>query len=158
MATCLVVLTLLFILPVTRLMLYAARSDLHSHIILVPFVTGYLLYVRRKQLPTGHSSSILGTAAFGAIGVAALAAAVVCRSSLSVNDYLALMAFSYVSFVTAGGFLFMGSRWMAGAVFPFAFLIFMVPLPDAAVDWLEKGSALASAEAAALSSPPPARR
>ena len=39
---------------------------------------------------------------------------------------------------------------MTAAAFPFAFLIFMVPLPDAIVDWLETASKLASAEAAAL--------
>jgi exosortase len=39
---------------------------------------------------------------------------------------------------------------MAARAFPVAFLIFMVPLPDAAVDWLENASMLASAEAAAL--------
>lgn len=37
---------------------------------------------------------------------------------------------------------------MAAAAFPFAFLIFMVPMPDAMVDALETGSKLASAEAA----------
>ena len=50
-----------------------------------------------------------------------------------------------MSFVAAGGFLFLGARWMAAKAFPVAFLIFMVPLPDAAVDWLEKASMLASA-------------
>jgi exosortase C (VPDSG-CTERM-specific) len=39
---------------------------------------------------------------------------------------------------------------MATAAFPFAFLIFMIPLPDAAVNSLERASATASAEAAAL--------
>ena len=39
---------------------------------------------------------------------------------------------------------------MAAAAFPFAFLIFMVPLPDGIVDLLETASKLASAEAAAL--------
>ena len=42
-------LTLLFIQPLTRLMLYAAQSDLHSHILLVPFITGYLLYLHRGR-------------------------------------------------------------------------------------------------------------
>ena len=36
----LVVLTLLFIQPLTKLMLYAAHSDLQSHILLVPFISG----------------------------------------------------------------------------------------------------------------------
>jgi len=39
---------------------------------------------------------------------------------------------------------------MAARAFPFAFLVFMVPLPDTIVDWLEKASMLASAEAADL--------
>jgi exosortase len=60
------------------------------------------------------------------------------------------MALACVSFLAAGGFLFLGSKWMSAAAFPVAFLIFMVPLPDAAVNWLELASASASAEAAAL--------
>jgi exosortase C (VPDSG-CTERM-specific) len=60
------------------------------------------------------------------------------------------MALAFVSSVAAGGFLFLGSKWMAAAAFPVAFLIFLVPLPDAAVNWLENASALASADAAAL--------
>ena len=144
------VLTLLFIQPLARLMLHAAGSDLHSHILLVPFIAGYLLYSQRGSLPAPGRRSIAGTALLGGIGLAALAAAIAWRGSLSVNDHLALMALAFVSFVAAGGFLFLGSRWMAAAAFPVAFLIFMVPLPDAAVNWLEKASALASAEAAAL--------
>lgn len=145
-----VLLTLLFIQPLTRLMLYAAQSDLHSHILLVPFIAGYLLYLQRGRLTAAYRSSIAGTATVGGIGIAALAAGIGWRGSLSVNDGLALMALAFVSFVAAGGFLFLGSRWMAAAAFPVAFLIFMVPLPDAAVNWLENASALASAEAAAL--------
>ena len=33
------------------LIIYAAGSDLHSYILLIPFVSGYLLYLRRDQLP-----------------------------------------------------------------------------------------------------------
>ena len=39
---------------------------------------------------------------------------------------------------------------MAAAAFPIVFLIFMIPLPDRVVDFLETGSKLASAEAANL--------
>ena len=49
------------------------------------------------------------------------------------------MALAYVSVVAAGGFLFLGSKWMAAAAFPVAFLIFMVPLPDAAVNLAGNG-------------------
>jgi exosortase C (VPDSG-CTERM-specific) len=145
-----VLLTLLFIQPLTMLMLYAAQSELHSHILLVPFISVYLLYIGRGRHMTAYRSSIAGTVTLTGIGIAALAAGIEWRASLSVNDELALMALAYVSFLAAGGFLFLGSKWMRAAAFPIAFLIFMVPLPDAAVNWLEEASASASAEAAAL--------
>jgi exosortase C (VPDSG-CTERM-specific) len=146
----LVVLTIAFIWPLARLMNYAYGSDLHSHILLVPLVSGYLLSERRGALPPRQLGSF-GWAASGAgIGLAALAAAFTWRGSLSVNDHHALMALAYVCLLAAGGFYFQGSRWMRAAAFPFAFLIFLVPLPDAVVDALEKASMVASAEAAAM--------
>jgi exosortase C (VPDSG-CTERM-specific) len=145
-----VLVTLAFIQPLSRLVLYSSQSSLNSHIPLVPFVAGYLLYMQRKTLLTAYCSSIGGTVILSGIGVAALTAGIGLRGSLSVNDSLALMSLAYVSFVAAGGFLFLGSKWMAAAAFPVAFLIFMVPLPDAAVYWLETASVLASADVAAL--------
>ena len=150
MVAYIVLLTLLFIQPLVRLMLYAAGSDLHSHILLVPFIAGYLLYSQRGSLPASGRRSIAGAVDLGAVGVAVLTAGIWWREGLSVNDHLALMALAFVSFVAAGGFLFLGSKWMAAAAFPVAFLIFMVPLPDVAVNWLETAFALASAETAAL--------
>ena len=145
-----VFLTLLCIQPLTRLILYAARSDLHSHIVLVPFITAYLLYLQRGRPSPAYRTSIGGTVIVGGIGIAAVAAVIEWRNSLSINDGLALMALAFVSLVAAAGFLFLGSKWMASKTFPVAFLIFLVPLPDAAVNWLEKASVLASAETAAL--------
>ena len=145
----LVLLTLLFVQPLARLMVYAAQSDLHSHILLVPLISGYLLWIHRGRRSAAYRSSIVGTVAMGAIGIAALAAGIGCRGNLSVNDALALTALAFVSFVAAGGFLFLGSKWMAAAAFPITFLVFMIPLPDTARNWVEKASVLASAEVAA---------
>ena len=146
----LLALTLLFIQPLCRLMSYAAQSDLHSHILLVPLITGYLLYIQRERPSAAFRSSIAGAVIVGGIGIAALTAGVEWRGSLSANDGLALLTLAFVSAIAAGGFLFFGSKWMAAVAFPVAFLIFMVPLPDGAVDWLEKASMLASAEVAAV--------
>ncbi len=146
----LVLITLLFVRPLVQLMSHAAQTDLHSHILLVPLVVAYLLYLRRDQSLAEYGSSITGTVVLGAFGAASLAAGIGWREDLSLNDGLAIMAFAFSCFAAAGGFLFFGSKWMAARAFPFAFLIFLVPLPDAAVDWLEKASMLASAEAAAM--------
>jgi exosortase C (VPDSG-CTERM-specific) len=132
-----------------RLFSHAVQSDLHSYIPLVPVIAGYLLYLRRRRLPP-LATSFAGTLTLASLGAAALGAAISWREALSLNDHLALIALAYVSFSVAGGFLFLGARWMAAATFPIAFLIFMVPLPDAAVYWLERGSVLASADVSAL--------
>jgi exosortase C (VPDSG-CTERM-specific) len=145
-----IVTTLAFIQPLTRLMLYAAQSELFSYIPLIPVVVCYLLYIRRTTLVGAYRGSISGTAILCGVGVAALAAGIGLRERLSVNDGLALMALGYVSVIAAGGFLLLGSKWMAAAAFPVAFLILLVPLPDAAVYWLETASVLASADVAAL--------
>jgi len=70
--------------------------------------------------------------------------------TVSDNDVLALVILSFVFFVTASGFLFLGRRWMMAAVFPFAFLMFMVPMPDGMVGALETASQYASVGAAEL--------
>lgn len=146
----LAVLTLLFIQPLTRLVFHAAQSDLHSHILLTPFVAAYLLYLQRRRPSAPYQRSFAGMVVMGGAGIGALAAGIGWRGSLSVNDELALMTLAFVMLASAGAFFFLGSRWMAARAFPFALLIFMVPLPDGVVDWLEKASMLASAEAAAL--------
>ena len=146
----LVLLLLLFAQSLAKLMLYAARSDLYSYIVLVPFISGYLLYTTRSRSSVAYRSSIPGTIIAAAIGIAALAAKSRWESDLSINDGFSLMALAFVSFVAAGGFLFFGSKWMAAMAAPFTFLIFTIPLPDAATKWLQEALMVASAEAAAL--------
>jgi exosortase C (VPDSG-CTERM-specific) len=148
-----ILLAALFFQPLLALAVHAARSDLHSHILLIPFVSAYLIYIGRHSLPTDYIFSpgwamiplIAGAIALGAAWVPG-----VFGSSLSLNDYLALTALSFVCLLAAGGFFFLGRKWMTAAAFPFAFLIFMVPMPDAMADTLETASKLASTEAASL--------
>ena len=142
--------TLAFIQPISRLVQYAEQSDLHSYIPLVPVVSGYVLYNQRKRLPNVFRSSITGFVILSALAALALFGAMRWRASLSVNDGLGLMALAYASSIAAGGFLFLGSRWMAAAAFPMAFLVFIVPLPDAAVYAIERASVLASADVSAM--------
>ena len=140
-----------FGVPLSSLAKHAATSNLHSHILLIPFVSAYLIYIHWKQLPQRYVSSPSWALLAAAIGFAAAGITLRLRVSgypISANDYLALMAFAFVSFVTAGGFLVLGRDWMRAAAFPMAFLIFIVPLPDPAADFLEDASKLASAEVA----------
>ena len=144
-------LTAAFSLPLVSLAKYAATVDLHSHIVLIPFLSAYLLFIRRKDLPREYVRSPGWTVLLLIAGIAALIAVTgVLKLPLSHNDSLSFTALSFICLLAAGGFLFLGQMWMRAAAFPFAFLIFMVPLPDGLVNWLETASKLASAEAAAL--------
>jgi exosortase C (VPDSG-CTERM-specific) len=130
---------------------HAAASNLHSHILLIPFISLYLIYIRRAQLPNEYVSSPgWATIAFAVGMLAATLGYSPARfhQHLSHNDYLALMTLCFICLLAAGGFLFLGRKWMAAATFPFVFLIFMVPMPDRMADVLETASKLASAEAA----------
>lgn len=144
----LVVLALLFIQPLAKLAIYAAHSELDSHILLVPFITAWLIYLRRGLRPVAYRSSIIGTLIACGVGIAVTAAWMRSRAALATNDELAVAALAFLSFVAAGGFLFLGSKWMAANAFPITFLIFMAPLPGAAANWLETVSMLRSADAA----------
>jgi exosortase C (VPDSG-CTERM-specific) len=139
-----------FIQPLVRLIEQALQSQLNSYIPLVPLIAAYLLYVRRPALARPYRTSIAGALILSCIAVAALGAELVWHERLTINDGLVLTTLAYVSIIAAGGFLFLGETWMAAAAFPMGFLIFMVPLPDAAVGALESLSVLASTQVAAF--------
>src|SRR5438309_1746987 len=95
-----VLLVVCFIVPLCSLVTYAAGTDLHSHILLIPFISGYLFYLRRAELPRQFSSSPAAGLAFAILGLAAVSLAMVFQHSaqpLSQNDQLALSAFGFVS-------------------------------------------------------------
>jgi exosortase C (VPDSG-CTERM-specific) len=143
----LVILCGAFALPLREFASYARHSDVHSYVLLIPFVTAYLIYIRWKQLSRELSSSWGYALLLAAAGTSALLASLH-FTELGQNDHMTLIALSFVSFVIAGTFLFLGSKWARSAMFPLFFLAFTIPLPEAAVDFLENASKEASAEVA----------
>ena len=148
-----IVLLAVFARHLLKLISYAAGSQLHSYVLLVPFVSAYLLYLRRDQLPKKHSTDLLLALVSLTIGLGLFA----CTQSLEVgartpaiNTRIVLLTLSFLCCVVAGGFFFFGGGWMRSAAFPLAYLIFMVPMPDAMADALETASKFASAEVANL--------
>jgi exosortase C (VPDSG-CTERM-specific) len=141
-----------FAQPLLALINYAAGSDLYSYILLIPFVSGYLLYIRRNQLPKDYVVDRPLAMALLAAGFGVLAFTYwlhfVGQSPAKTADYLALETVSFLCCLAAGGFFFLGRDWMRAAAFPLAYLIFMVPMPDAMADALESASKYASAEVA----------
>jgi exosortase C (VPDSG-CTERM-specific) len=149
--TCAALLLIAFAPVLRDLTVHALGSDLHSHVVLIPFISAYLIYIQRARLPKRVAPTpALGMVA-AVVGLISLAVALLTNTKVepwSRNDHLAGMTFAFLCFVLAWLFFFVGRRWVASTMFPVAFLIFMVPLPDAAVSTLEMASMYASAEAA----------
>ena len=139
--------------PLLALANYAAHSALHSHILLIPFVSAYLLYIRRDQLPRRYVADLpLGIVLLaGGLGVLLFTYWLnFAGRAPADNYYLVLLTLSFLCCLAAGGFFFFGRDWMRAAAFPLAYLIFMIPMPDAMADALETASKYASAEVANL--------
>jgi exosortase C (VPDSG-CTERM-specific) len=137
----------------TTLFKYAASSQLYSYILLIPFVSSYLLYIRRHQLPKKYSVDLPLTIVSLAVGIGLFALAHSLEfggQAPNVNTRIVLLTLSFLCCLAAGGFFFLGRAWMRAAAFPLAYLIFMVPMPDAMADALETASKYASAEVANL--------
>ena len=146
-----IVLLAAFARPLLALMNYAAGSELHSYILLVPFVSVYLLYLRRNQLAKNYTIDLPLAIVFLAAGLGVMAFT---YSSIGLapadNAHLVLLTLSFLCCLTAGGFSFFGRNWMRAAAFPISYLIFMLPMPDAMADTLETASKYTSAEVANL--------
>jgi exosortase C (VPDSG-CTERM-specific) len=146
-----VLLALLFGKSLVALAQLASQSEQHSHILLVPLISAYLLYDRRRRLPSESQSSPVPGTGLMLGGLVALVLALLGDSnSVQQGESLAWTILSFVCLLAAGAFFLLGSRWVSAACFPIVFLLFMVPLPDRITELLEIGSQFASAEAAAL--------
>jgi exosortase C (VPDSG-CTERM-specific) len=145
--------SLLFSKQLFHLFVSAYASDLNSYIILIPLAVAYLLYLERQRLPHIYCPAVLPAVVTSLLGLGIVAFVLVKKSfvsGLSQNDQHFLWTLSFVCLIWAGGFVFLGRQWMRTAAFPLGFLLFLVPLPDAIVQWLEDGLKLASSEAASL--------
>src|SRR3979490_1543881 len=85
-----VFLVAIFSKPLLTLAVYAAGEQLHSHILLIPFVSAYLMYIRRHALPKDYTFSVrwaLIPLIAGAMSLVAAWTPGVFGRSLSQNDY-----------------------------------------------------------------------
>jgi exosortase/archaeosortase family protein len=148
-----IVLLVVFARHLLMLISYVAGSQLHSYILLVPFVSAYLLYLRRDQLPKSYGTDLPLTivSLTAGVGLLALTYSLEFAGRAPANsDRIVLLTLSFLCCLAAGGFFFFGRAWMRAAAFPLAYLIFMVPMPDAMRDALETASKSAAAEVANL--------
>jgi len=146
-----VVLVLGFSLPLLDLVRLAWKEDLFSHVLLIPFIAGYLVWLDRRKLELASAPRCSGAviplllgltlAGMGCFGLAR-------GWRPPLEDYVALMTFAFYSLLVGGGLLFLGGRSMRMLAFPTAILVFIVPFPMAVTEALERFFQHTSADAA----------
>lgn len=123
----------------------ALAEDLHSHVILIPVVSVYLLVTGREELAWDSRPALWLGGILVLLASATIAWWLMTRPDWSAVDLVALKMGAWLAALWGIGFMFLGARWMRSALFPMAFLLFMIPLPDAAVWYLEEFLMVASA-------------
>jgi exosortase C (VPDSG-CTERM-specific) len=139
-----IVLGLAFNFSLWKLAVFALHDDLFSYILLIPITSIYLAWLQRKKLPAISLPDKKWAVGFFVVGLAAITGNFL-KPSSAVADSLILPTLAFILFLTGAGFLILGKVTMRVLAFPFALLIFMIPLSEGMRDmietWLQHGSA-----------------
>lgn len=136
---------ILFRDPLRELVALSSTSELYQHIPLIPLVSGYFLFLHRKDFPAiSYGSPWAGTAGVAA-GLSLFLLGGWIEPGLSRNDYLSLMMAGLVLWTLASFVLAYGMGGLKTCLFPMLFLVFIIPVPgfilDPAVTFLQTASA-----------------
>jgi exosortase len=123
---------------------YAWTNDSGSQILIIPFVSLFLIWLARKRIFAVRSTSIVSGIGTILVGVGLFWIADAKTLALDGNEKLCLSALSLVMIWTGGFLLCYGPKALRAGAFPLIFLLFMIPLPDPVLDYvihlLQEGS------------------
>ncbi|MHB8617586.1 MAG: exosortase/archaeosortase family protein [Candidatus Acidiferrales bacterium] len=127
---------LIFVRTLSHLVAFASHYEYGSHIPLIPLVSAYLIFVRRKTIFSNvqHSSRTGGVLLF--LGIISFWMSHGHLISLSEIDALTWATASIVLICISGFVACYGSGTSRRALFPLLFLFLMVPIPTFVVEKL----------------------
>jgi exosortase C (VPDSG-CTERM-specific) len=145
-----VILVGVFCLPLGKLLQRALGEDsLYSYVLLIPFVSAYFIWQKRKGLARPVTGFVWGAIPFALAGAAVLITAFFIDRSghkLSTDDTLFFSVGSFVLFIFAVCVYGLGPSLCRQILFPLGFFAFITPFPDVVITALESASKHASAE------------
>ncbi|HUZ05687.1 MAG TPA: exosortase/archaeosortase family protein [Acidobacteriaceae bacterium] len=140
-ATCLLV----FWVPLRSLAQLALSSDTYSHILIIPFISIFLVFIERERLFRTLGRSVSPAAVLFVAGVLLGVLGWKAGAFFSGSNSLELVILGFLCLIWAGFLFFYGTRAFAAGIFPLLFLLLMVPVPSFLLDrfivWLQIGSA-----------------
>jgi exosortase C (VPDSG-CTERM-specific) len=149
---CIAVLMLCFARPLFSLARFTLHSELYSHILLIPFVSLYLAWLKKNEFlhdsePDRKLAALpLAAGLLSSLGFLALHS----RLQLAPVDSLAWNTFSFFLLFIGACCLCLGRPTLRALAFPLGFLILLVPFPVIVRDTIESFLQHRSADAAEL--------
>jgi exosortase C (VPDSG-CTERM-specific) len=141
----LTVLTLLLLVcfakPLYDLVRYALNSELFSYVLLVPFISLYLAWLKKERLMTITGSPIRSLALIpscaGVVVLLGFWLAARSGSTMAQTEYLTWAILGFFLFFAGACFFCLGKDALRALAFPLGFLAFIVPLPTWLTNRLE---------------------
>ena len=135
----------IFWAPATGLLRYSMGDADASHIVLIPVIVAWLIYLEQKRIFQTTNFDYLAGAVLAAMGIFAALFTMRTGVGWSPTDRLTGYTLALATLLIAGFTMIFGRRSASNGRFSLLFLLLMVPLPDALLDyfiyWLQKGSA-----------------
>ncbi len=130
--------SLAFYTTLAALVRYSLSDRSSSHIILIPFISFFLLYVERQKIFSISTMSVKPGIGLAIAGLIFYLLAV--RGPIPAEGNWSLFGQAIaVIIVWVGGFLFFyGIAAMRAGAFALFFLVLMVPMPDVILNWIIK--------------------
>jgi exosortase len=141
--------------PIKALYDSASQQEYYSHIVLIPLISIYLVFQKRKLIFSEQEYTD-GCGAHSPrndriAGISLLLAGVLLYfvgrgigAGFNQNDFTTIIAFAAVVFLNGGFIISYGLHSFKAALFPLLFLIFVIPIPralmDSFVSFLQVGS------------------
>ncbi len=119
----------LFYSQLKDLFALSLHNELYSHIILIPLVSGYFMFMQKDEIFKGTGYAPVAGIPFIAVGIALYLTGARLGGALNNIDYLSLMTFSALTIWVGGFIIFFGTRAFRAALFPLMFMLFAVPVP-----------------------------
>lgn len=136
--------------PLIKLVSLSRKSELYSHIVLIPFISAYFMWARRERIFQEPAYSITYGLPLIVGGLLLYGVGLAQGGRLNENDSMTVLVFSGVTCWAGGFLLFYGPRAFRNGLFPLVFLVFLAPVPTRLIEGFIFSLQVASAEVTAF--------
>ena len=124
----------------------ALNTDLHSHVILIPVVSIYFVWIKKDELPAALPPNKALAIAPGIAAAALLVYYWTAGNFAAAENALAVSTLAYILLVVTAALFLFGPNVLKAQRFSLWFLIFLVPMPLIIQDWANTFFQYTSAE------------